>query len=166
MWLTGSKRGGHPPLAIVETLGPIARQHPGDGTVQTVLGAFWMQYGSPDRARPFFERALDDVDVRETALSNLLTIRYLAAEWDSALELSQRLLEINPEDARVHSLRADIFANLGRDRDAIEAAESALDFNATLLPVRDYLIRLYERNGDDAAASRHRAILDELRDGG
>ena len=164
MWLTGSGRGGRPPLEIVETLGPIARKHPDDGTVQTVLGAFWMQYGAPGRARPFFEMALDDVDVRETALSNLLTIRYLAAEWELALKLSERLLEINPEDARVQSLRSDILANLGRDREAIEAAKSALEFNPTLVPVRDYLIRLYERTGDAAAASRHREILAELRD--
>lgn len=166
LWLSGSHAESRPPMEIVDQLGPIARQRPEDGPVQTVLGAFWMQHQSPDRARLFYEAALEDSDVRETAVGNLLTIYYLAAQWDTALEFSQEMLDIDPENARVHSLRADIFANLGQPEKAIEAAEVALRLNPTLVPVRQYLIGLYQRSGASEEAERHQQFLQRMQSSG
>ncbi len=163
LWLAGSHAGSRPPREIIQQLEPIVRQRPEDGTVQTVLGAYWMQLGSPARAQPFFEAALADPHARETAVSNLLTIYYLTSQWTSALQLSEQMLQIEPDSPRVHSLRADIFANLGQPEKAIDAAEVALRLDPTLVPVRQYLIGLYQRLGATEDATRHQHFLQRMR---
>jgi predicted Zn-dependent protease len=57
------------------------------------------------------------------------------------------LLEIDPGDARVHAIRADLLARMGRPAEAIEAAGRALEFNPTLLTVREWLAGVLQKAG-------------------
>ncbi len=46
--------------------------------------------------------------------------------YESALEIAQRQLAVNPEDARLHSALGQIYAGLGRKDEAIRAGEEAV----------------------------------------
>lgn len=161
-WLLGPDASGRPRMSILENLLPIAEQRPVDGPVQTVLGAFWMQYQRPERALGHFEQALKDQNVQENARSNLLTIYYLAGQWQQALAISEQLLAIDPEAVRVHALRADIFDQLGDSEAAVQSAETALQLNPKLNPVRQWLISKYQSLGNQARAAEHTRLLDAI----
>jgi tetratricopeptide (TPR) repeat protein len=158
-WLLGPDRSGRPRMSILEQLLPIAEQRPGDGPVQTVLGAFWMQYQRLDRAVGHFEYALEDRDVQANARSNLLTIYYLTSQWQRALELSDQLLQHDPQSVRLHALRADIYDQLGETTSALQSAEAALEMNPKLTPVRQWLIGKYELLGNQEKVSEHQTVL-------
>jgi hypothetical protein len=168
LWLEGGSQGRRPPPKIADILKPIVGQSEEnatgeiDGPVLSVLGAFSLEYQQLPRAREYFERALEDPMVRENALSNLLTIHYLSAEWEQVLQCSQQLLEIDSKNARVLSLRADALANLSDFEQAASAAEKALQLDPTLQPVRQWLMQLYERNSNEEDARRHREFLEKL----
>ncbi|XZE52420.1 cytochrome c3 family protein [Planctomycetaceae bacterium SH139] len=162
LWLAGSHQGGRPNLEIVEQLAPLAEQTRKDGPMLTVLGAFWLQYQSPERARYYFEAAREDANVRENVLSNLLTIYYLSSQWQAALPITNELLKIDPKNARTFALRADILANLNQVDAALAAGEQALTCNPTLTPVRKWLIEQYRQQGDTVAAERHAALLSRI----
>lgn len=161
LWLAGSHHG-RPNLEIVEQLAPLAEQPYRDGAMLTVLGAFWMQYQSPERAKYYFEAAREDENVRENVLSNLLTIYYLSKNWQTALPITDELLQIDPENARTYALRADILANLGQMDAAFESGEQALAYNPMLHPVRKWLIGLYRQQGDETSALRHESLLGRI----
>jgi hypothetical protein len=163
LWLRGSSGGRRPPTKIADLLRPIAEKHPDDGAVQTVLGAFYSEYNIPARAKFHYEAALANPETKETALANLLTIYYLAGDWQKTLATSDQLLGIDPQNARAFAVRADALAQLKQFDTAVESAESGLRYNPSLQPLRDWLIRIYEVGGFEEKAAVHRKIYDRLK---
>lgn len=159
LWLISSGGNSRPPLKIIEYLAPVFEQHPEDGATASVLGAFWNQYQSPQRAKFYLEAALNDPAVRESALNGLLNAYYVSAEWEQAMQVSDQLLEIDPLNPRVHALRADIFSQFQQMDKATTAAEQALQLDPTLVPVRQWLSQLYERLDQAEKAQPHREVL-------
>ena len=161
LWLVGS-HSGRPNFSVIENLAPLAEQDIKDGPLLTVLGAFWNQAQSLDRARFFFEQALEDPNVWETCQSNLLTIYYLSGRHEDALKCAEAMLTIDPENARALALQADLLVLTGEEERGLESAEQALRFNPTLAPVRQWLIKRYRMANREEDAQRHKTLLEKI----
>jgi tetratricopeptide (TPR) repeat protein len=158
-WLHLSKSGRAFPLELARRLDRVLGTVPDDGAVLTVLGATALDGDRLDLAQEYYLQALTVADAEEAALSGLLKIHYLSANWQQALEYADRLLQIDPGNASAHSMRADSLKMLGRTDEAIDAALRALEFNPTLVPVRSWLADLYRAVGRNEEHRRHEVIL-------
>ncbi len=146
IWLKGSSVGRRPPPRVADILEEVIAEVPNDGPVLTVLGAFAAEYQRIPKARQYFEAALQDPMVRESALTNLLTLYYVSSDWNRALECANQILTFDKQNARIYALRADSLAHLGQFRDAIASAETALQLDPTMTPVRQWLEQIRRAN--------------------
>jgi len=121
-----------------------------------------MQRQVPQTARRYLQRQLKIPGAEFSAMTNLLTIEYEAAQFEQALEYADRLLKIDPGAAGVLAVRADILLNLDRREEAIESAELAIVQNPTLKPVRLWLITQLGLAGREAEQKKHESILKRM----
>lgn len=146
-WKHLSKLGKQRPTQLIRILEGVLEWVPDDGIVLTAIGNMAVENRLNDLARDRFEEARNIPESEEAALSGLLDLYYLAAEKEKALKCADRLIEIDPSDARVYSLRADILATMGQKAEGIAEARHALELNPTLLPVRQWLIEALREAG-------------------
>ena len=92
----------------------------------------WSEFVKDDlaRAESLAREALGLDDYNAAAHRLLAQVMSLRLEHDLALAEADRAIELNPSDWESHSLRGDALMWSGRAKDAIEAYEKALDFNA------------------------------------
>jgi tetratricopeptide (TPR) repeat protein len=162
-WKYLSKTGRPRPAELIPLLAKTLERAPADGTVLRALGSIAADNQLADQARNYYERAREIPDAEEAALSGLLDLYYLASQRNQALACAERLLAIDPGDARVHAIRADLLSALGRDTDAIDAAREALQLNPTLVPVREWLVEACRRAGRDEKQHEHERILERMK---
>jgi tetratricopeptide (TPR) repeat protein len=163
-WVHLSNKGRERSPALGEFLRDVLRRGPVDGDLLTVLGAMALDQNRPQAAADYYRRAEGDPKSEESVLEGLLKIDYLSGHWDQALVSADRLLEIDPGNARVHAMRADSLGELGRGPEAIEAAERSLEFNPSLVPVRQWLANAYRLAGRTEDQQRQEDILRRMRD--
>lgn len=163
-WMYLNKSGRSAPANLAQLLLGVTEVVPDDGTAHNVLAAMASRNGLTDLARAHYEAAKEIPSAEEAALSGLLDIYYSSADWRNALECSERLIEIDPYDAKVYALRADILISLGRTSEGIESAERALELNPTLIPVREWLAAAYRDAGRPAEQREQEEILRRMRD--
>jgi hypothetical protein len=159
VWKHLSKTGRQRPVDLIRLLERVREQVPDDGTVLIALGSLGTEHGLSDLARGCLEEARGIPAAEEAAVSGLLDVYYLASDRKQALECADRLLEIDPGDARAHALRADILAALGRSSEGIEAARQSLRYNPTLVPVRQWLVRALRDAGRDVEQREQEQII-------
>lgn len=87
--------------------------------------------------------------------------RYLAEDWDGALDAFDAVLDAHPDDINARLGRGRAFAHLGRDERATEDLEAVLKVEPNNLQALDTLAWVYSHGGDDRAALR---VLDHLID--
>lgn len=162
-WMYLSKKGRPRPPQLAQILTGVLKKAPGDGASLTVLAAMAMDNQQLERARGYYERALEAPDAKEAALLGLLKISYLSSEWERGLEYADRFLEIHPGHAQAHAMRADILRALGRTQEGIEAAQQALRFNPTLIPVRQWLVETYRATGRDQERGEQEQVIRRMR---
>jgi hypothetical protein len=146
-WKHLSKTGRQRPTELIPLLARVLDIAPADGTVLRALGSIAADNQLIDRARAFYERARQVPETEEAALSGLLDIYYLTAQRDQALACSDRLIALDPGDARVYALRADLLSTLGRESEGIAAARRALELDPTLVSVREWLAEACRKAG-------------------
>lgn len=154
-----AKQGRQPSSDMIESLADLLKRAPDDGAVLTMLGVQTLNRGQLGRARDYYERARTIPAAEEAALSGLMKIHYFESEWAQALQCANRLLELDPGNARVHALCADALKALGRIDEGIAAAERALKFNPTLIPVRRWLVEAYRQVGRDEQRLKQERII-------
>ena len=162
-WKYLSKKGVPRPAELIPFLARGLDTVPDDGRVLAALGSIAADNQQFDQARAFYEKACRIPEAEEAALSGLLDIEYVAARRDKALAYADRLLEIDPGDARVHALRADLLAQTGRQSEAIDAARRALEYNPTLLPVREWLAGVLKKAGRDGQHYEQEQIIRRMK---
>jgi hypothetical protein len=145
-WIHLSRTDQPPPASLAQFLDRVLERAPNDGEVLTALGTMASVGSRTELARNYYERARRVPASEEAALSGLLDI-YFATDRAKALACADRLIEIDPWDARTHALRAELLASLGRDADGIAAAERAIELDPTLVPVRRWLADAYRKAG-------------------
>ena len=62
------------------------------------LGRDYMAAGLYDRAEDMFKQLVDETDFRLGALQQLLQIYQLTSDWQSAIEVAERLVKLGKEN--------------------------------------------------------------------
>lgn len=158
-WKHFSKIGRPRPPDLIHLLQGVLERVPQDGVLLTAIGSMELENRLTGPARGSFEAARLIPASEEAATSGLLDIYYLASEREKALECADRLLEIDPGDARVQALRADILWGMGRKVAAIDSARRSLEFNPTLAAVRQWLVNALRDTGRDDECRHEEQIL-------
>lgn len=146
-WMYLSERKLSRPVALAQLLEDVLKEFPDDGYVLTRLGGRAIDEKRLDVGREIEERAKTLPEAEESALNGLLRVHFLSGEWAEGLKCTDRLIEIDPGNAQVLGLRADLLGRLGRRDEGIETAREALEFNPTLIPLRQWLANAYREAG-------------------
>lgn len=79
---------------------------------------------------------------------------------ESLKDVTARLVQTHPQDARSYAIRGDVLAQLGRDREAIDAYLESTRYNTSVYVVWEQLLALLleERSYDEAITQADRAI--------
>ncbi|MCA8998570.1 MAG: hypothetical protein KDA80_16340 [Planctomycetaceae bacterium] len=137
---------------------------PDDAALFTSLGIINYVEGSLPAARHFFERAIQQSGDMEIALDGLLKTQYQLADWQSVIELADKLLVSDPGDSAIHAMRGDALLQLGRNEDAILAVERAVSLHPSHIPYREWLLERYLRSGRKEDAERQSRLIDRIQD--
>ncbi len=141
LWFYLDRKGLPAPATFPGLLQPAAVAVSNDANTLTLLAAFYREKGQNSKAIDYFEKARSLPDAEESSLNGLLTLYYLSSRWQDALSCADRLIELDPGEARFHSLRADTLKQLGRIDEGIESAKRSLELDPTVVPVRDWLVK-------------------------
>lgn len=157
-----SRKGFHPPPELSRFLEQVLAHFPDDVTLLTVMGTISRQQGQLGQAREFYARAVAAAPRDEAALDGLLEVSYQTADWPTAVECADRLLAIDPNDARVHALRGDALWNLGRVEEGLDAVRRAAALNPGALPLHAWLAAHAERLGFEDQQRRAEELLQRV----
>lgn len=163
-WIYLTKSDRKPPQSLARPLLRVLDKTNDDSTVILALGSLATQHQLVDRAREYYEQGRNMPAAEEESLWGLLNLYYPLTDWERSLDCADRLLALDPGYARVHALRADILRKLGREAEAIEAARRALDFNPTLVEVREWLVEACRATGREAEQRMQEEILTRMKD--
>lgn len=160
-WIHLSRTDQPPSPSLAQFLDRVLSRVPDDGEVLTTLGTMASAGGRTELARAYYERARRVPASEEAALSGLLDI-YFATDREKALACADRLVEIDPWDARTHALRADLLGALGKEAEGIAAAERAIELDPTLVPVRRWLADAYGKAGRTDEQREQERIVERM----
>ncbi|MBL8810155.1 MAG: tetratricopeptide repeat protein [Planctomycetaceae bacterium] len=163
MWSLLARKGQPAPASLANLLQPALTQNPDDGLVLATLGALALQHQQPQAAEKFFEKGIRDPVSRESSLMGLLEVRYQAGDWNSALSLVDQCIELDPGHPGLHAIRADVLLNLERHDDAVAAAKKSIELDPSVISVREWLLRVYEKQGAIQEADTLRSEIERMR---
>ena len=159
----------------LEKLVALLREMTPDGTEKTekrihrlpemlqVLGNCLMQCGQKDRAREAFAEAVDLAPEDINVLTMMGNIHFSAGEYDQAIEVMGRLLEVSRGSWYAHLVQALCYYKLRRDREAFEAVDRAQALRGNDLSMYILRMQILLRNG---AFDEVRDILEYLKEAG
>ncbi|MCA9062339.1 MAG: hypothetical protein KDA96_04755 [Planctomycetaceae bacterium] len=152
------KKGKRAPANLTELLQEPLNVHPDDGMLLSTMGALSTQLQRDDIAVKYLEKAAEDPVSRESSLTGLLQIHYARADWERSMQLVDQCIELQPGDAGLHAIRADILLNRGKVEDAVDAAKRSLELDPSRAAVLDWLANVYRKAGraDEAEAAAKR----------
>jgi hypothetical protein len=163
-WIRLAKTGRTPPSQLGMFLNKILEQSPQDPLLLIALGTMAQEAGRLPLAQSYMERASTLPSSEEEARQSLMEIYYAQSDWEKALASADRLTEINPRHAKAFALRADILANLGRPADGISSARKAIELNPTLIPPRQWLVKVLRLLHREQEAQVEESILNRMTD--
>ena len=115
----------------------VATEHrPDDAAAHASLGATLNVLGSNEEAETHLHRALTLNPSHTEALYFLATLRAEQQRYDEMLDLLQRLIAIDPNDAAAHVSMGVAFYFLGRSDEALRSFDQALSLDPTLEDAR------------------------------
>lgn len=89
----------------------------------------------------------------------------MSRQWDKAIELYSKSIELNPDNAEAYMQRAAAFEMVERIDDAIADYEKTLRLKSDYYPAMEYLAKLYETKGRyDKAVDLYSRALPLIRD--
>ncbi|MCA9053335.1 MAG: hypothetical protein KDA75_05835 [Planctomycetaceae bacterium] len=136
---------------------------PDDGLLLEVLGTIARQEGDVLAAYRYLGRARETREGGEAALHKLLEMTYAVADWPNVLAYADELLAIDPGNVGVLAMRGDARLSLGETDDGIADVRRAVALHPTAIPLREWLVRQYERLGRTEDLQAERRIIEQLR---
>jgi predicted CXXCH cytochrome family protein len=115
------------------------------------------------QAVAYWRRALELDPDNEIALSQLAFTLHDANEFVEARIYLERLLEIRPDLADVHGRLAHVLAQFEDWQHAIQAAERGLALDPSMVVLREWLVKIYQRRKELPLANKHLDILRRLK---
>lgn len=115
-------------------------------------------------ARSIYARILESAPGDYVAMNNLAESLYKTKPFDytQALELTEKALRISPGNVAILETRGQLLARLGKLEESREILESCLASYPQDWNLRNTLVQIYERKGDQANAEAHRQALSQL----
>lgn len=162
VWQYLDRKGQPKPANLSDYLQPVLKTMPNDGVTLALLGMLAAERGQHQAAIGHYEKARQTPTAEETAVSGLLTLYYLKSQWKLALPCADRMIQIDPGDARYHAMRADILGQLGQLDEGVISAQRAIALNPTLIPVRQWLVNALKRLDRLADATAAQILLDRM----
>ena len=159
----------------IEKVVRLLREMTPDGTEKTdkrirrlpemlqVLGNCLMQTGRKEEAKSIFAEALTLAPEDINVLTMMGNIHFSAGEYDQAIEVMGRLVEVSPGSWYGHLMQALCFYKLRRDREAFDAVGRAQALRGNDLSLYVLRMQILLRNG---AFDEVRDILQYLKDAG
>lgn len=138
----------------VPVLTALVDQEPGMVDAALALSLAQAEVGDRDAARATTRTVLSTWPDHPTALFNAAALALDAQDHAEALALSERLRQLNPQDARGWRLAVAVLAGLGEVDAMRDAARSGLDVAADD-PNLHYLLAIAEVQGGDPAVGLH-----------
>jgi hypothetical protein len=114
-----------------------------------------------DQAAEIWERILE-IDPNDESAISLLFAQKLDLDPVRSMQLSDRLLKLNPNMALGWGRRAYLLGLLNRTEEAISAGEKALELDPRLTQVHEWLAERYAEQGSLEKSLEHRQILSEF----
>lgn len=149
---------------IAETmLRQATRSSPEDIDVLEELAAVCVLQHRTAEAVEHWEKVLQIDPRHEAGLYNVSVSLAGRREFPAALEMFDRLIEVNPWSAEIHFLHAQVLANLGRTKESIRAVSRAIVLDPSMNTLYDLLAELYLRKGEPDKARRAERTADRLR---
>ena len=146
-------------LEHLQKLEAILRDMKPDGTEETAKrllrlpevmqleGSCMMQLGQTAKARETYRQALELAPEEPEILTHTVQLLYSEGEYEESLPLLDRLIRLLPGAYHAYLLLALNLYELGRDRDAFEAVNRALELEGSDLNVYTLKMRILLRNG-------------------
>ena len=114
---------------------------PQNAEVNASLGHYWLRVGDPQRARKFYQSALELNPETLSALNNLAVLEMDGRHWDSARSLLARALALKSDRAALYFMAARCDDQLGRQ----EAAKAEIEQARALCPGNSEIEALRQR---------------------
>lgn len=137
-----------------------------DIPVLNAMGSVFALSKRPHEAAHVWDQILHYDPQHEKTLAWVVRTTFEARDPKITLDFANRLLAINPALTTVHARKALALEKLDRIDDAIKAAREALALNPSLLQLREWLVGVYKRAGDEAKAATEQKIVDALKKAG
>jgi Flp pilus assembly protein TadD len=151
------------PAGLRQDLERALKEFPDDYLLLTILGDLRRRRNEIAAARSYFQKACEVTESHEEALDNLLELSYETADWNKVIECARELIEIDPTDAGTHAMLGDALINRGRVEEGIESVERAAELNPGALPLHEWLLQQYQRQGLTDLAEAKRKQIERIR---
>ena len=149
---------------IAETmLRQATRSSPKDIDVLEELAAVCVLQNRTAEAVEYWEQVLKIDPRHEVSLYNVSVFLARQGEFPAALEMFNRLIEVNSWSAEIHFLHAQVLANLGRPKESILAVRRAVVLDPSMNKLYDLLAELNRRNGEPDKARHAEKTVNRLR---
>lgn len=147
---------------LERTLRDITEIAADDADSWTALGVIYDLRQNIGSAREALERALALKPQSENVLDLLVRVCQKSGDSIGGLEYLDRLLAQNPWRSLDYMRRSTLLSQLGRQAEAVEAAEKAVELDPTDRSARRWAIKVAQSNGDMQTSRRHAEILRRL----
>lgn len=146
-------------LRAMRKLDEALRLFPGDTTLLEHRAAVLFDLGRHSDAEQVCEQVLKIDRENETALELKLQIHLTRGNWQAAADISSHLVAIDAFSSINCERRAYALNQLGRQTDAIQAAQRALEIDPFLHETRRGLVGMLLESGDQESAATHMQFL-------
>ncbi|MEZ6138632.1 MAG: hypothetical protein R3C53_27425 [Pirellulaceae bacterium] len=136
---------------------------PNDMDLLNTLGQLALQRGDLEMAKRYQQRALVIEPDNETALDGLMAVAYSTSNWAECLDCATRLLDIDPSSTRVHAIRGDALANLGKIEEGIAEIERATELNPGATELYQWLADRYRQTGQADKLASAQLMIERLK---
>jgi predicted CXXCH cytochrome family protein len=147
---------------LEQTLSMIADIAPDDARTWAALGNVADLRQDAVTARKHWERALELRPNDELVLDSLARVCIQQGDYQAGLDYVDRLIGLNPTQARDYVRRASILAQFGRLAEALADGEKAVEIEPLDKNTRRWLRDAYRQAGDLTASRKHEDILQRI----
>ncbi|MGH0033261.1 MAG: tetratricopeptide repeat protein [Myxococcota bacterium] len=130
-------------LAEVESIDEASR----NGDVNYAIGRIHMTRGDYVTARPYLEKALEQMPGTAVILQALLQVDNREGKLDESVARIEKAVQENPDDAELQQLRGRLALVQGRSADAEAAFKKAIELAPDLISSYRELAQFYARTG-------------------
>ena len=144
----------------IETLEKVVAADPEIMDAWMMLGNQFARQGEPERALPYYRKALDLKPDYDLATINMAHAYRQMGRFDAAIAGYERYLQIDPRNGYVHYQIGELFMDTDRIDEAVSHFRKAIELDGRLAQAQNALGVASLRRGDFASAEREiRAAL-------